>query len=149
MSTSDLATRLAALESRFAITDLTARYNDAWDDGRVDDWVSTFTPDGEFVMKGVPQTRGPEALRAMIEAMVPVGFVHLTVDHRVEVHGEAATQRARVILARRAPDRRPGSSVWVASGSYDDELRSTPEGWRFVRRTFAPDASLAGLPAWW
>lgn len=145
----DLAARLDVLESRFAITDLTARYNDAWDEGRVDDWVGTFVPEGEFVMKGVPETRGSDALRAMIGAMLPAGLVHLTVDHRVEVHGDVATQRARVILARRTPDRRPGSSQWVTGGAYEDELRRTPDGWRFVRRTFAPDASLVGLPAWW
>lgn len=149
MSMDSLADRVDSLESRFAITDLTARYNAAWDEGRVHDWVATFAEDGEFAMKGVPETRGPKALRHMIETMIPVGFVHLTVDQRVSVDGDTARQSARVILGRREESRRPGTSTWVTSGSYEDELRRTTEGWRFVRRAFAPDASLSDLPAWW
>lgn len=147
--TMDLSSRLGVLESRFEIMELTARYNEAWDEGRVEDWVATFTPDGEFVMKGVPQTKGQQALRGMITAMLPVGFVHLTVDHQVTVDGEWAQQRARVILGRRSERREPGSSQWVTSGSYLDELCRTADGWRFVSRTFTPDSSLRDLPAWW
>lgn len=145
----DIEARLATMESRVEIMELTAGYNEAWDDGDVDAWVATFVPDGEFVMKGVPQTRGAAGLRGMIEAMLPVGFVHLTVDHRIDVEGDTARQRARVILGRRSPDRKPGSSQWVTTGSYDDALARTPDGWRFVSRTFAPDSSLSGLPSWW
>lgn len=144
-----LAERVGLLEVRCAISELTARYNAAWDDGRVDEWIDTFTGDGEFVMKGVPQTKGPDSLRAMIESMIPVGFVHLTVDHQIDVRGDEAHQTARVILGRREPGRKPGSSSWVTSGSYSDDLRLTAGGWRFARRTFAPDASLSGLPKWW
>jgi hypothetical protein len=85
----------------------------------------------------------------MIAAMLPACLVHLTVDHRIRVDGDVAEQRARVIIGRRSPQRRPGSSEWVTAGSYVDKLRLTGSGWRFASRTFAPDASLSGLPAWW
>lgn len=149
MAETELGSRLAMIESRFEIMELTARYNDAWDNGSVQDWVATFTPDGEFLMKGVPTTRGESALRAMMTAMIPAGLVHLTVDHRIRVEGDTAQQRARVIIGRRSPHRRPGSSQWLTAGSYLDELRRTGSGWRFASRAFAPDASLSGLPAWW
>jgi uncharacterized protein (TIGR02246 family) len=149
MAETELSSRLSVIESRFEIMELTAHYNDAWDNGNVADWISTFTPDGEFLMQGVPTTKGESALRAMIAAMLPAGLVHLTVDHRIRVEGDTAQQRARVILGRRSPQRRPGSSQWVVAGSYLDELRRTESGWRFASRAFAPDASLSGLPAWW
>jgi hypothetical protein len=145
----DTGARLSVIESRLEIMELTARYNDAWDNASVEDWIATFLPDGEFIMQGVPVTKGAAALRAMITAMLPAGLVHLTVDHRIRIAGEAAQQRARVILGRRSPHRRPGSSQWVTAGSYVDELSKTASGWRFASRTFAPDASLSGLPQWW
>ena len=149
MTDAELGSRLALIESRLQIMELTARYNEAWDNGRVPDWVATFTPDGEFIMAGVPATKGESALRAMMTAMLPAGLVHLTVDHRIRVEGDTAEQRARVILGRRSPHRRPGSSQWVTAGGYVDQLRRTPDGWRFASRAFAPDASLSGLPSWW
>lgn len=149
MAEADIVSRLSVLESKLEIMELTARYNDAWDNGRVEDWLDTFVPEGEFIMKGVPVTKGAPALRAMITAMRQARLVHLTVDHRIRVDGDVAEQRARVILGRRSPRRRPGSSEWVTAGSYVDELRRTESGWRFASRTFAPDASLSGLPAWW
>ena len=149
MAEAGTGSRLSVIESKFEIMELTARYNEAWDNGRVEDWIDTFVPDGEFIMKGVPVTKGAAALRAMITAMLPACLVHLTVDHRIHVDGDIAEQRARVILGRRSPQRRPGSSEWVTAGSYVDELRLTGSGGRFASRTFAPDASLSGLPAWW
>jgi hypothetical protein len=148
-SPSSLEERVLALEHRNAIIELTAHYNEAWDDGHIDDWVATFVPDGEFVQKGVPQTKGHAALRLMITAMQPAGLVHLTVDQRVTVSGDSARQQARVVLGHRSPRREPGTSTWLTAGSYDDTLALTADGWRFVSRAFRPDASLVDLPSWW
>jgi hypothetical protein len=142
-------TRLRLLEDKDAIGEHTSWYNQCWDDGRLDEWVATFTGDGVFELGGAPDTVGPAALHAMITAMASVGFVHLTMNHRIEVDGDTATQHCAVLLGRRSARREPGSSQWVTSGRYVDTLRRTPDGWRFARRVFAPDASLRGLPQWW
>ncbi|BBX62555.1 hypothetical protein MSAS_17290 [Mycobacterium saskatchewanense] len=144
-----LDARIAAIEDHIAIAELTSTYNDAWDNGDVEGWVDTFVPAGEFIQKGVPETKGHEALRKMVSAMIPAGLVHLTMNHRITIDGTHARQQARVILGRRSERREPGSSSWVTSGSYDDRLLLTDDGWRFVSRTFRPDASLAGMPKWW
>ncbi len=148
-SVEELLARLRVQEDKNAIAEHTAFYNECWDDGRLDDWVATFTPDGVFELGGAPDTAGPAALHAMITAMAEVGFVHMTLNHRIEVDGDTAVQRCTVLLGRRSAKREPGSSKWVTTGRYTDHLRRTPEGWRFTRRVFAPDASLRGLPQWW
>lgn len=149
VSVEELLARLQVQEDKNAIAEHTAFYNKCWDDGRLDDWVATFTPDGVFELGGAPDTVGLEALHAMITAMTSVGFVHMTLDHRIEVGGDQAVQHCTVLLGRRSAGREPGSSQWVTTGRYTDGLRRTPDGWRFTRRVFAPDASLRGLPQWW
>jgi SnoaL-like domain len=144
-----LSLRIALLEHQRDIAELTARYNDAWDTGDIDSWLSCFVAEGEFIQDGVPQTKGYDALRTMVSAMIPAGLVHLTMNHRITVSGSLAEQHARVILGRRSERRQPGTSTWQTSGWYSDRLALTDGGWKFVSRTFSPDASLAGLPAWW
>lgn len=148
-SFASLQQRIATLEHQRDIAELTARYNDAWDTGDVDLWLDCFVAEGQFIQRGVPETKGLNALRAMITAMLPAGLVHLTMNHRITVADGHASQLARVILGQRSERREPGSSVWVTSGFYEDQLRATDDGWKFVSRTFRPDASLVGLPAWW
>lgn len=141
--------RLRTLEDKNAIAEHTAFYNQCWDDGRLDEWVATFTEDGVFELGGAPDTVGPEALHRMITEMASVGFVHMTLNHQIRVDGDQAAQECTVLLGRRSTKREPESSRWVTTGSYRDTLRRGPEGWLFARRVFAPDASLRGLPQWW
>ncbi|MGE3448417.1 MAG: nuclear transport factor 2 family protein [Microbacteriaceae bacterium] len=101
-----------------------------------------------FTFPARPDTAGSAALLAMIRTMMPVGFVHLTMDHRITVAGDTATQECAVVLARRDPSRAPGTSRWVTTGRYHDELRRTAQGWRFARRAFSPESSLRDLPKW-
>ena len=131
---------VAAIADRIAIRDLTARYNDAIDDGRLDDYLACFTPDGVFAIEGLGRGQGPEQIRPMVEPISPIA-VHLTLDAVVEVDGDTATQRCRFLLGRRAPDRSEFSVV--TSGRYRDRLVRTPAGWRFTERhaTFDIDAA--------
>jgi ketosteroid isomerase-like protein len=57
----DLAARVRRLEDLHAIGQLRAHYCQALDDGRWDDLVDLFTPDGAFV--GLSTVRGHDALR--------------------------------------------------------------------------------------
>lgn len=131
---------LSVLQDKDAIRELTAAYNSAWDDGLTDDWVALFTPDGVFAIENSPDVVGAEALRQFSASQRDGGFVHSTTDHAIEVHGDTATQACRLILSRRSPTKARGSAQWVTTGRYTDELCRTPEGWRFARRTFVPDA---------
>lgn len=149
MTESELNSRLAAVEDKFAILEHTAAYNEAWDDGRLEDWVNTWTADGVFALPGAPDTVGSAALLAMVSSMQEVGFVHISVNPRIRINGDTAHQDCYAILAKRSPTRRPGTSTWMTSGRYHDDLVRTPDGWRFARREFLPDASMGTLPKWW
>jgi SnoaL-like domain len=85
----------------------------------------------------------------MVSAVQDAGLVHLTLNQYITVEGDNAHQDCYVILATRSPSRRPGTSQWVTSGRYRDELVREDGGWKFARREFAPDASIRSLPKWW
>jgi hypothetical protein len=145
---------LQELRDQLAIRELCARYNECFMEGRVDDWVDTFTTDGIFELEGqrdgpgsVP-TVGRERLRALAATIGRLGFAHHSVDHQIALAGDRARHTCRLILAYRQADRAPGSSAWLNSGRYRDELVRTAAGWRFARRSFLPDASFDGLPDW-
>jgi hypothetical protein len=137
-----LADEVARLRDIDSIRRLTAAYNDAWDDGRGADWVAVFTPDGRFSMPDTPDVVGVDALREFADAQRDGGFVHTTTDHVVDVDGDTAVQTCRLILSNRSPSMEPGSAKWLTTGRYRDDLRRTPDGWRFTHRSFAPDS-------WW
>ncbi len=87
-------------EDKNAIGEHTAFYDECRDDARLDEWVATFTEDRVFELGGAPDTVGPEALHAMITAMTTVGFVHMTLNHRIAVTGDIA----RFVGREFAPD---------------------------------------------
>lgn len=68
-----LAEEVARRRDVDAIRRLTATYNDAWDDGRCDDWVAVFTPDARFSMTDTPDIVGVDALREFAHAQRPGG----------------------------------------------------------------------------
>ncbi len=137
-----LAARVAELEDQLAIRDLTSRYNQAFDDMDLDGYVATFTDDAAFVIDGGAPIVGKPAIRAF---HVEIGFgkVHSTVDHRIVIDGDRATQTCNLVLGERTPDRAVGSARLDNFGRYQDELVRTPDGWRFARRSWTPDARLA------
>lgn len=140
---------LRTLLDRDEILELTARYNRTWDDGAFDDWVATWTDTGSFVLPGAPATVGAPALDRMVRAMASVGFVHLTMNHEIVVDRDAAHQTCAALLGTRDPSRAEGTSRWLTTGRYHDQLQRTGSGWRFQERRFVPDATLRALPKWW
>ena len=141
--------RLQVLEDKFAILEHTAEYNESWDDGRLEEWVATWTADGTFVLPGAPDTVGSDSLLTMVRTMQEVGFVHMAVNPRIWVDGDTARQTCYGLLGKRSPTRGFGSSAWFTTGRYTDELVRTESGWRFARRRFAADASMGDIPRWW
>jgi len=129
---------LQGLEDQLAIRELATRYNHAIDDGRAEDWVATFVPDGTFESTALGVHTGIEALRAFAAGYI-AAFTgrHCTSDHVVEVDGDEARSRCYLILVNNA-----SAPIVSTTAVYDDVLRRTPDGWRFVHRRVAPDTAI-------
>jgi ketosteroid isomerase-like protein len=110
-----------------------AAYTHALDDGRVDDVVATYCPDGVFDMPEMGTFEGHEALRAAYEGWRPRGPQrHLVVNtHVTDWSDDTATALSDVVFMAE------GSSGWGVRfvSRYRDELRRTDGRWLFHRRT--------------
>jgi hypothetical protein len=129
---------LQRLEDQLAIRELVARYNYAIDEERPEEWVATFVPDGTFESTALGTHSGADALLAFAKGYI-AAFEgrHVTSDFVVTVNGDDATARCYLIAvnAKTAPP-----SI-LTTAVYDDVLRRTPDGWRFVHRKVTPDTA--------
>jgi hypothetical protein len=126
------------VEDQLAIRELTARYNYAIDEGRADDWVATFVPDGTFESTALGTFTGAEALKGFATGYIAaVTGRHCTSDWVVEVNGDDAWQRCYLIAVNNA-----AAPVIAATAVYEDVLRRTADGWRFVHRKVTPDTAI-------
>jgi uncharacterized protein (TIGR02246 family) len=115
-----------------------AAYAHALDDGRTEDVVDTFCPDGSVDIPGMGTHEGHEALRAAYAKWVPRRPQrHVVVNTLVTVatDGEAHAVSDVVFLLK-------GEVGWgvQAVGRYSDVLHRDDDRWRFHRRAaeFAP-----------
>jgi hypothetical protein len=115
---------------RAAIT----RYAHAVDDGRPDDVVATFCPDGSADIPGAGVVTGTEALVAYFAGLAPRGRSrHVVVNTLVTEWGAGqATAMSDLIVLGRASD--GGWSVRLV-GRYQDMLHKGDGTWRFHSRT--------------
>ncbi len=109
-----------------------AAYNHAVDDGRTDDVVATYCPDGSCDIQLLGAHEGHDALRAAYAKVEPARPQrHLVVNTMVTEWdaGHASAVSDFVFLVR-------GESGWKTSlvGRYRDSLCRTDAGWRFHRR---------------
>ncbi len=119
------------MEDRDAIRDLFARYCLYIDTGAVEDWVATFTDDGEF-HTGREMVAGRDALRSFA-ASLPAGELHhMVMNEAIDVDGDMATCRASVLVTSKG--------VVVTTGRSLDDLRRVGGCWRIAHRTYTPDA---------
>jgi SnoaL-like domain len=124
---------LAHLADELAIRELLAAYCHRVDDGRFDDLVELFTPDGAFV-RGTRTHSGRDALLAYFrpgKGGPSSAGRHLTLNPEIAIDGA----RGRVLadfLYLRVVD---GKITPVIAGRYRDELVRGDDGrWRFARR---------------
>lgn len=108
-------------------------YVQALDDGRTDDIVDTFVPDGVFDSAGIGTFEGHEALRAAYSSWAPVRPQrHLTmntlVTHWTADDAEAVSDVVFLLM---------GTDGWTVQlvGRYHDVLHNDDGTWRFRRRT--------------
>lgn len=123
------------MEDRLAIRDLYGRYSDASTRGDVEDWLSCFTPDGQW-NSHLFQCAGAAELRAQWDALwanfEKLGF--LSEVGSIEVAGDAATCRS---VAREVV-RLKGGGLFKLIGRYDDVVVRKGGEWLFARRDYQP-----------
>jgi 3-phenylpropionate/cinnamic acid dioxygenase small subunit len=129
---------LQTISDYLSIRDLCARYNRYADVADGENYASLFTEDAEFHIVGNRIYRGHAEIAAACRATQVTG--HITADPLIEFNGDTASQRSRIISAYRAPD--CSRNEFVATGWYIDELKRTPEGWRFHRRRVELDLKI-------
>lgn len=109
-----------------------ATYTQALDDGRTDDVVATFCPDGAVDLPGMGTHEGHDALRAAYAGWVPRRPQrHLVLNTCITAFddGEATATSDVVLLLLRSG----GWSVQLV-GRYHDTLHRDGDDWRFHRR---------------
>jgi uncharacterized protein (TIGR02246 family) len=109
-----------------------AAYTQALDDGRTDDVVATFCPDGVCEIPGMGTHVGHDALRAAYAQWTPRRPQrHLVVNTLVtDWNDAAATAVSDVVFLLK------GDAGWAVQvvGRYTDTLRCLDGAWRFHRR---------------
>jgi hypothetical protein len=126
------------IEDQFAIRELVARYNHAIDEGRAEEWVATFVPDGTFESSALGTHTGAEALLAFATVYISaVSGRHCTSDFVIELDGDVARSRCYLIAVNNA-----AAPIISTTAVYEDVLRRTPDGWRFVHRKVTPDTAI-------
>lgn len=122
----------ARLADREALRELRARYTHTYDAGRLDDFLGLFVEDGVLQLGPMGFAEGREQMRSALSGpMQNAAFaVHFTTDEITEFTGPdtaRGTSRFSVHYGRE-----PNVE---GAGTYHDEYRRTPDGWRFLSRT--------------
>jgi ketosteroid isomerase-like protein len=108
-------------------------------------YAELFAPDGEWT-GNLGTYKGPAAIKKMLDDSLGTAFgiepgddFHLVANPDIHVDGDRATATSTWVFVTRGEGDRPEVSLL---GHYTDELRRTPEGWRFLRR-----AAFCDVPA--
>ncbi|MFN0029340.1 MAG: nuclear transport factor 2 family protein [Acidimicrobiales bacterium] len=129
---SSIEERLATLEAKDEIRELTARYCFAVAEGRAEDIVAMFCEDGVFMMREDRRFTGQAELRQMYngaaEGVTPKPYIQ---NHVIEVNGDNATGRCGVEIRMV----RKGEA-YTAAGHYFDTYRKVNGQWLFAERDF-------------
>ena len=109
-----------------------AAYTQALDDGRTEDIVETFCPDGSCDMPGLGRHEGHEALRGAYDRWKPRRPQrHLLANTLVNEWRESEARVTSDVVLLTRTDR--GWAVGVV-GRYEDVLHHDGGAWRFHRR---------------
>lgn len=130
------------LADREALRELRARYTHTYDGGDLDGFCALFTEDGVLQLGPVGFARGRQAIRDTLGLAMLSGnwACHFTTDELTDFTGEATargTSRFAVHYGR--------SPNMMGAGTYHDEYRREPGGWRIALRTI--DFFYMGEPA--
>lgn len=118
------------LSDYVSIRRLNALYNRLADDADGKAYSQLFTEDAEFTIAGNQTYVGRDEIASAAAATSVT--VHITTEPEIEIDGDTATQRVRMISVYRAEDLT--RNEFVATGWYIDTLKRTPDGWKYFRR---------------
>jgi ketosteroid isomerase-like protein len=127
---------LVRLLDERAIVEVTHRYCAALDGRRWEALDGCFIPDAVAVYGGVPgEHHGLDAIKAICRASLqPLdASQHLVANHLVDLAGDTATSRCYV-RAQHCRRGLTGGDNFMVAGTYEDDWRRTPDGWRIARR---------------
>ncbi len=111
-------------DAHTAARELIAAYALALDAGDIDQCVTLFVRDAEFLVYG-KTFAGHDAIAQMFRD-APRGLHHTGVS-RIDVRGDTATARSQVLFIR-------AGDLHLRPALYDDELVLSDGHWRFRRR---------------
>ena len=117
------------------IEQLYATYNHAIDSGDAEGWAATFTPDGTFnKFAGHDQLVG--FIQQWKEKMNGGNRRHWNTNLRITPTTDGAAGAVMLMLL----DAGVKPAAILSTGTYNDTLVRTPEGWRFKTRMIKSDA---------
>ena len=118
---------------------LNAKYNRLADAGDGAAYSKLFTEDAEFHIVGNQVYKGRSQIASAASATSVT--VHVTTEPEIEIDGDTAEQRVRMMAIYAALD--ATRNEFVASGWYVDTLKRTKNGWRYFRRRAELDLHIA------
>lgn len=131
-----LERRVQRLEDEAAIWHLFMTYKHHLDQRDFHAYASLFTDDAEWI-GNLGKVIGPEQIERLLNETLEVWdddrerTHHLVLNPVIEVDGDTATAESTWGYVTRDGDDAP---VFAMLGRYLDQLRRTPDGWRFSRR---------------
>lgn len=125
---------LAYMLDYIAIRELSVEYNRSTNRGDGEAYVKVWAPDGVLDLGPMGTHVGHEALAKATENNGRKAN-HLSLDWKIDIEGDTATQSAVMLAKVGLPD----GGFAITTGMYDDVLVRTPEGWRFKSRHFTLD----------
>lgn len=128
--TTDIETRLKAIEDRTEIAELRARYCHVLDHRDWDTLANMFTEDGEF--NGLAHAKGRAEIHQFFSGFVndmAEGFWHFCTNPTIDLDGDSATGR----ISMQYLSLKKGVS-YVSAGHYDDRFQRVDGTWKFRER---------------
>ncbi|MCZ4316686.1 nuclear transport factor 2 family protein [Comamonadaceae bacterium G21597-S1] len=134
---------ISAMEDKFAIEELVARYNQSLDQGRYEEFLACWCEDGVFDGLG-GHYAGLAAIRKFTDGydtgyrLRLNGLKHFTVNILSRIDGDQASSSSHLQLVCTGTK---GARI-LFTGLYEDKLRRVEGEWRFSHRTLLQDMPL-------
>jgi 3-phenylpropionate/cinnamic acid dioxygenase small subunit len=146
---------LTAIERQLAVHDLNARYVEAIDEGRFEDWPAFFLDDGHYRVttaenaeQGLPLSMIYATSRAMLRDRVRAlreanvyeaqRYRHILGPARIEAMDDGSLRAATGFMVARIMH--TGETALFATGRYLDRIVLTAEAARFAEKTVILDS---------
>jgi hypothetical protein len=128
-------------DDHFEIQNLYARYNHAHDSSDAKLLATVFTADGEFVLNGKAMNALGMIKPDMAKPQPQVRHVASSIVINPAPDGARGSSYVILVNLQSAPP------AIMGGGYYEDVIVKTPQGWRFKKRTYSPQAAPAPAPA--